>query len=114
MGIGSYPVAKFGVDVVVALNGTKSAAGDMRGATFCGVAIPAEIDGTNMTFETSIDGTNYYPVLNPDTGSEYSVPVVASKITPVNISYFYHARFIKAVFASVQTAARTVKLLSKV
>jgi hypothetical protein len=67
-----------------------------------------------MKFETSIDGTNYFPVINPDNGTEYSVPVVASKVTPVNIAYFYHARYVKAVFGSTQTAERTVELLGKV
>jgi hypothetical protein len=114
MGIGNFPVTKYGVDVVVAISGTKSAAGDMKGSAFCAVAMPAAIDGTTVKFETSIDGTNYFPVVNPDDGTEYSVPVVASKVTPVNIAYFYHARYVKAVFGTTQTAGRTVKLLGKV
>jgi len=114
MGIGNYPVMKFGVDVAVAESATESEAGDMKGSVFCAVAMPVTIDGTTMKFKTSVDGSTYYPVLNPDDGAEYAVPVVASKITPVNISYFYHARYVKAVFGTTQTAARTVKLLSKV
>ena len=106
-----FPLNKLKVDVNVAEDAQLSSAGEPGGMHFVAVISPAEITGTNMTFEISIDGVNFHEVLIPDEGTAYTVKIAATKLTPVDYRYFWFAPFIKVKCATAQEAARVFSLV---
>lgn len=107
-----FPVTKYASEAVVALNGQLSGAVDLGEPNFCGVQSPAAITGTQMTFEISNDNVTFTELIDPDTGTAYTIYIAAGKYTPVKLLYFYGIRYIKAKCATAQAAARTFNLLS--
>jgi len=75
--------------------------------------IPAEFDGTAITFQGSVDGTNYFNLYD-EAGTEINFPASASRIIKItNLSYFYGLEYIKvragtAASATNQTTTDTV------
>jgi len=114
MTINNFPLKKFEVPVSIAFatDAKLSSAGDMGGTIISGLSCPAVINGTQATFEVSIDGVTFTGLLDPDTGADYIVPIVASKSVPLKTTYFLPFRFVKVKTVTDQTANRVFKLAS--
>lgn len=78
------------------------------GGTFCGVFIPAGFTGTNITFEASQDGTNFFPVHNTPSGTLLQYTVTAGTYCAVDPKDFYGINFLKIVSGSSEGALRTL------
>jgi len=77
------------------------------------IVVPAEFDGTAITFQGSLDGTTFYNLYD-EAGTEINFPASASRIIKVtNLAYFYGLEYIKvragtAASATNQTTTDTV------
>lgn len=74
---------------------TKSEIIRLQGTTVAGVYIPAVFTGLSITFESSYDGINFFPIY--DGGSVLSVVVDILKYIPLSPQLFYGVRFLKIV-----------------
>ncbi len=93
----------------IASGATKSAAVNVYGTTICAIEIPSTFTGTSISFEGSIDGTNFAPIYDMD-GVLVSISgVSASKTFVLNPTIFYAYRSIKIVSGSTEGAERTIK-----
>jgi hypothetical protein len=93
--------------VTIASGGPTSGALDCGGRTLCGVYLPAEFDGTALTFSvsTALAGT-YYPLC--DGGAAYSITVAASQYVRLDPSIFAGVRFIKFISGTNQATTDTI------
>ncbi len=107
----NFPVNKYSEEVEVAINKTASSAGNPGGIAVAGVISPSEISGTEATFQISVDGVNFYEVIDPELGTAYTVKIAATKYTPLKFEYFWYAAFIKIICVTEQEAARTFKFV---
>jgi len=89
--------------------------GDTKGRSVAGIITDAAWDTQAVTFQVSIDGTNYFNLYNA--GTEYSLAaVVASSAHAVNPDVFAPFRYVKvrsgtAGLAANQVDASTVTLV---
>ena len=97
--------------VLIASGQTVASEGvNLSGHTLTGVLIPT-MTGTSVTFQGSIDGTNYYAIKDA-TGTAISVTTGGTLgIYKLNPADFAGLNFIKPVSASAEAADRSVTLL---
>ena len=77
------------------------------------IVVPAEFDGTAITFQGSVDGVNYFNLYD-EAGTEINFPASASRIIKItNLAYFFGLEYLKiragtAASATNQTTTATV------
>jgi hypothetical protein len=93
--------------VTIASGAATSGALDCDGRTLCGVILPAEFDGTALTFSvsTTLAGT-YYSLC--DGGAAYSITVAASQYVRLDPAIFAGVRFIKFTSGTNQATTDTI------
>jgi hypothetical protein len=91
---------------------TVSSAVDLGGTTLCGLMMPAAFTGVALTFQGSIDGTNFAIVKGSD-GNDLSLTVAAARYVKLNPVDFYGLRHLKLVSGSAEAAARDITLASR-
>jgi len=93
---------------------TVSDAADLNQFTLTALLVPAAMEGSSLTFQGSIDGTNFFPINSPDTaGQAISVTInTAAAIIPLITDNFAGVRYMKVVAASAQTGDAAIELLS--
>lgn len=99
-------VAQFGpgmIPVVIADNGTTSAAADLKDKILVGVHLPAAVVGTSLSFLTARTLTGTYVPVQDGAGALYSVDAAASQYVPVDPAKFVGCRFLKVVSAASET-----------
>ena len=90
--------------VTIAQNGTYSAAFKIpRWAIFCGALFP-DMDAGDIGLEISIDGTNYYPVIDPVDGAD--VVMLVSGSDPGWVDFSDWVRFVINQWNQVDITAR--------
>lgn len=98
-------------NAVIANGGTVSGAVDLGDLSLSGLIVPV-MTGTALTFQVSIDGTNFY-VLHDRAKTAFTVTVDetarAFYLTP---QIFAGWRYIKVVSGSAEDAERTIKLIA--
>jgi hypothetical protein len=62
--------------VTIANAGSLSGAADLEGKAIAGIVMPADWTAAALTFQVSVDGTNFKNLYN-DSGSEVSITVAA-------------------------------------
>lgn len=107
-----FPINKFYTAVAISSNAKLSASIDLYASVLAAVQSPAAIDGTQMNFQGSTDGTTFCDVVVPSSGTAYAVTIGTTKITPVDQSYFKGLRYIKLNCATTQTGARVFGVIS--
>lgn len=102
-------------DIVVANNGTVSAAFSLQPwTTFVGMNVPA-MDNGDMGLAYSVDGTNYVPILDPTDGDDLIVIATGADPGFIDISDYIRAiprgtgeRFLRITCASQTSGAVTL------
>lgn len=96
---------------VIASSGTVSSAVDLGDMTLTGLIVPI-MTGTALTFQVSIDGTNYY-VLHDYSKAAFTVTVDGTArafyLLPTTFAGW---RYVKVVSGSTEGAERTITLIS--
>lgn len=101
------------VAATIASGQTKSSVINLNGFTPVGVLLPATFTGTALTFEASIDGTNFFPLRAGTGGSALSYTVAQGTYAALDPKDFYGVQYLKLVSGSTEGAARTLNLAVK-
>jgi hypothetical protein len=101
-------------EATIANGASLSSAVDLQAYRLGRIVLPAAIDGTAMTFQTSLDGVTWKNLYN-EFGSEYSVVIGADRSVVPDLTMFAAAAWLKvrtgtAAAPTAQTAARTIQL----
>ena len=100
------------VTIDISANTTQSNAVNTDGMLLTGIVFPAAMTGTAVTFDFSVDGTNFYDVVETD-GTEVSYTVTAGDVVRVDPSgwAFASSGFLRIVSGTAETADRTIKFI---
>lgn len=99
--------------VQIAASGTTTPAINLGGFSLCGILLPAAFTGTALTFEASVDGTNFFPVKSTTSGSALSYTVAQGTFAAINPQDFQGVQYLKIVSGSTESAARNLTLALK-
>lgn len=99
------------VTVTIAASGTTSAAVAVGAGVPVGIAFPAALTGTAVTFQVSQDGVTYRNLY--DAGAAYSVTFTASVYEGLKAALFAGAAFVKVVSNGTEAAERTIELVTR-
>lgn len=96
----------------VALNlangATTSDALPMTGVSLGGIEIPTSFTGTSVSFQVSIDGTNYRGLYDKN-GNLVSIPTATKPgVYALDPTIFYPFRSVKIVSSGTEAAARVI------
>jgi hypothetical protein len=96
----------------VSANGTTSNGVSTNGMLLTGIVFPAAMTGTALSFDFSIDGTNWYDVVETD-GTAVTYTVTAGDVVRVDPSGWAFASigFIRVTSGSTEAADRSIKLI---
>ena len=84
-----------GLSATIASGASLSGAISLSYLTVVSILIPAEFDGSAITFQGSVDGTNYFNLYD-ETETEVNFPVSASRLVKVtNVNYFFGLEYLK-------------------
>lgn len=95
----------FGMVVEIESGNTKSDAINTQNKTLKGFITPSTLTGTTVTFEVSLDGTNFYAL------DDVSISVAANKAYALEADKFAGWHKIKIVSGSSEAADREFKAL---
>lgn len=115
----SFTLAKSAANITLSganLTGGAQAASnviDLRGFSLAGILLPAALISTALTFEASVDGTNFFAVKNTTSGTALSYTVAQGNYYAINPVDFYGIRYLKIVPGSPEGSARTLTLALK-
>ena len=97
------------ITVTIANGATESSAGALGGTALLGMVLPAEFDGTSMTFKVSTDGVTYQTFKNL-AGVTATAIVAESNSYGIVANDFAAWRFIKLVAGTAQTGNTIITL----
>jgi hypothetical protein len=97
--------------LTIANGQTVSDAFDARGLSIFGLVVPAEFDGTTITFQASADGTNFF-ALYTDAGTQVSITVAASRALDLPAA-LEPWPYWKVVAGTSQTGATSIPVVAK-
>lgn len=80
----------------------------LKGLSLVGILLPAAFTGTALTFEMSVDGTNFFPVSSGTDGDPLSYTVAQGSYAAINPQDFAGINFLKIQSGSTEAAARTL------
>ena len=100
------------VTIDVSANATQSSSVNTDGMLLTAIVFPAAMTGTAITFDFSVDGTNFYDVVETN-GTEVSYTVSAGNVVRVDPSgwAFASSGFIRLTSGSTEAADRDIKLI---
>lgn len=99
------------VDVVIASGAQLSGPGELNERRLVGLIIPADTEGTAVTFEGSVDGVNFFDVYDAD--GVYSVDFTDPCYLAVDPLVFVGLPYVKVDTGTNQTtAAATITLVA--
>lgn len=100
------------VDVAIPTTPSLSAAIDLGVARPVALQVPAGWEGTSIAFDASHDGVTFAP-LYTDAGVEKTITVAPSRYVILSPADFLGVRRVKVRPLTVQTAARTLRLITQ-
>lgn len=100
--------------VTIASGQTVSDAADIGQFTLTGIKIPDDVEGTELTFHGSVDGTNFFPINSPETAGSSIAAAISSvgAIIPLITDNFVGIQYLKVVSDSAQTGDAEIDLLT--
>lgn len=101
------------VAAVIAMSTNITGVINLNGFSLVGILFPATFTGTTVTFEASIDGTNFFPVKSTTSGSSLSYTVAQGTYAAIDPKDFLGIQYLKVVSGSTEGAARTLQLAVK-
>lgn len=96
------------VPVTIANGQQLSSALNLKGLVLVGILLPAAFTGTALTFEASVDGTNFFLVKSTTSGSSLSYTVAQGTYAAINPVDFEGIEYLKIQSGSAEGAARTL------
>jgi hypothetical protein len=96
----------------IASSATTSDAINLAGMNLVGLVMPAAFTGTTVTFQASVDGTNYFDVYNT-AGTQLSVTVGTSQYICLWPSDLASIKNLKLVSGATEAAARSITLVMR-
>ena len=78
------------------------------GLSLCGIMLPAAFTGTALTFEASIDGTNFFSVNSTTSGTPLSYTVTQGTYCAIDPKDFLGINYLKVKSGTSEGAARTL------
>ncbi len=98
----------------VTLSGTDpSAAIDCTRYQLGAIGTPGTITSTSLSFQVSIDGTNYLTLMEVGGAAVYTVTVSSSDFVGLNPQVFACAQYVKIVPGSSEGSARTITYVQR-
>lgn len=82
----------------------------LGGLVLCGILLPAAFTGTALTFEASVDGTNFSLIKSTSSGTSLSYTVAQGTFAAIDPKDFYGVNFLKIVSGTTEGGARTLNL----
>lgn len=76
------------------------------GFTLCGILLPPAFSGIALTFLASVDGVNFYPVVNTYAGTPLSYVVAQGEFVAINPVDFYGINYLQVKSGSSESALR--------
>ncbi len=101
------------VDATIANGATVSSTINLGGFTPVGILLPAAFTGTSISFQASVDGTNFFPVRAGTGGALLSYTVAQGTYAALNPNDFHGIHYLRVVSGSAEGAARTLKIAVK-
>ena len=100
------------VTIDISANTTQSNAVNTDGMLLTGIIFPAAMTGTAVTFDFSVDGTNFHDVVETD-GTEVTYTVTAGDVVRVDPSgwAFASSGFLRIVSGTAEAADRNIQLI---
>lgn len=89
---------------------------DLKGAQLSGLIVPAEFNGTTITFQAASEsGGTFYTIQNGAAeAAAYTITTTASRFVPIdNLAIFAGVRHLKVVCGTAQTGATTIQLITR-
>lgn len=100
------------LEITIANGQTKSTIFHSKGATLKTIILPAAFDGTEITFEISDDGTNFYEYRNID-NDIVTITCTQGKAYGLGAIDFYSIDYLKIVSNASESGDRTLKLIMR-
>jgi hypothetical protein len=101
-------------DAVIANGATDSNWVDLQGKQLVAIVFPATMTGGSVKFRGRVDSGSGNMITEKKTpGTDYPVPFVANKWTPIDVDVFCGAASLQVVSASAEGAARTIRLITR-
>lgn len=94
--------------VTIAISTQLSTVINCGGFSLCGVLLPTAFTGTVLTFQASVDGSNFYDVHSTTSGTLLSYTVAPSTFCSIDPKDFHGVQFLKIKSGSSEAAARTL------
>lgn len=99
--------------VTIANGGATSTAADLRGTTATVFYVPAEFEGTQITFQVSYDNSTFSQLIDADGGAAIVASVAAGKATPLDPGVLCGAQYLKVVSNNAVAADRTITISAR-
>lgn len=96
------------LSAVIASSAQISTIIECGGLALCGVLLPATFTGTALTFNASVDGTNFFPVHSTTSGTALSYTVAQGTYCAIDPKDFYGVNYLIIKSGSSEAAARTL------
>lgn len=93
---------------VIAISTQISTVIECGGLVLCGILLPAAFTGTALTFQASVDGTNFFPVHSTTSGTSLSYTVAQGQYCAIDPKDFYGINYLIIKSGSSEVAARTL------
>lgn len=100
------------IETTIANGETKSAIINMKGISLKTILLPAVFDGSNLAFEVSDNGIDFYPYYNIN-NVVVAIDITAGRAYGVAAIDFYSIQYMKIVSNASQAADRTIKLIGR-
>lgn len=96
------------VSATILINTQETSVIETGGFCLCGILLPASFTGTAVTFEASVDGTNFFAVKSTTSGSALSYTVAQGTYAAIDPKDFQGIQYLKIKSGSSEAAARTL------
>lgn len=96
------------VPVTIANGQSLSGILTLKGLSLVGILLPAAFTGTALTFEMSVDGTNFFVVKTTTSGTSLSYTVAQGTYAAIDPKDFAGINYLKIQSGSTEAGARTL------
>jgi hypothetical protein len=107
------PISVMGTAVTIESGESTSTAANLGGTNLVGILFPSSMTGSNLTFQGSLDGTNFFDIYDT-AGSALTMTISANRFVALVPSDFACVRYIKLVSDGSEAAERTIQLAIRV
>ncbi len=102
------------LNVVIANGSTISTQASLCGTSLVGLKIPSNFIGTNLSFQGSLDGTNFFDIKSGINGNLINAVVGSNAIYNFHLFDLITVLYIRLIATTPQTSDVTINLLTRV